>query len=478
MNTLYTVGIVGGGVSGSVTALQLAQYGIETILFEQGESLVNGPPFCHLHAGGNLYPDISLEQCKQLMRQSIDMARLFPQSIDERPTFISVPKSEHLEVTQMEEKLKFLADYYQQLIDEDASNELLGPPSNYYTSYSFDDLVALSKQAPVSLPQSHNEWMTNAIKLIDFENLKMPVFMVSEYGWNLFRLAAQAQLALTNAPACTIQTNTQVTNIKDVRPLNLDYNWEVVTKDARYKVKYLVNSAGYKTASVDNYVQLNSNRLIEYKAAYVSKWQPIPGLIPELIFHGERGSTHGMAQLTPYSNDYYQIHGMTKDITLFDNGLIQSNDHVSPAEFDTAIQQKIARAWDPDEINERTELAIRYTAQYVPSFQSATVGGPPLHGAQQIPGDDPNRRVGEVCFPSESYARSEIVKASSALTVANQIIQRMQEENIIPTFQTNAKHNALLDRISKAEIDALASELASERGYPSALSKLLIEKNH
>ncbi len=476
MNTLYKVGIIGGGISGSVTALQLAQNGIETILFEQGESLVNGPPFCHLHAGGNLYPDITLEHCKQLMRQSIEMARLFPQSIDERPTFISVPKSENLDVNTMEEKLKFLADYYKQLIDEDALNEVLGHPSNYYTSYSYNDLVALSKQDPVKQPQSHDEWTANAIKYIDFESLKMPVFLVQEYGWNLFRLAAQVQLALTYAQACTLKTNTQVTSINDVRHLNLDYNWEVFTEDTCYKVQYLVNSAGHKTARVDSYVQQNSNQLIEYKAAYISKWHPIPGMIPELIFHGERGSTHGMAQLTPYSNDYYQIHSMTKDITLFDNGLIQSNDPLSPAEFDSTIQKKIAREWDPDEINERTKSAIRYTAQYVPSFQSATVGGPPLHGAQQIPGEDPNRRVGEVCFPCQSYARSEIVKASSALTVANQIIQKMQEENMVPTFQTNTKHNALLDRISKTEINALASELASQRGYPSSLSRLLIEK--
>ena len=70
MSKIYNVGIIGGGISGSVTALQLAQYGIDNILFEQGESLVNGPPFCHLHAGGNLYPDISIEQCKQLMSLS------------------------------------------------------------------------------------------------------------------------------------------------------------------------------------------------------------------------------------------------------------------------------------------------------------------------------------------------------------------------------------------------------------------------
>jgi len=283
-------------------------------------------------------------------------------------------------------------------------------------------------------------------------------------------------LALSKANACELQTKTKVTNIKDVRDQQLDYNWEITTKDAVYKVKYLVNSSGYKTAKVDKYVKLNSNRLVEYKAAYISKWHSIPGLIPEMVFHGERGSTHGMLQITPYNDDYYQIHGMTTDITLFDNGLISSKEDGSPAEFDSDIKQKIARDWKQHEINSRTESAIRYAARYVPSFKSATVGGPPLHGAQQIPGDDPSLRVGEVSFPSDSYARAEIVKASSALTVAMQIIHKIQEENIVPAVQTNAKQNALINSISKTEIDHLASELASQRGYPSSLSQLLIER--
>lgn len=476
MSKIYNVGIIGGGISGSVIALQLAQYGIDNILFEQGESLVNGPPFCHLHAGGNLYPEISVEQCKQLMLQSIEMARLFPQSIDERPTFISVPKSENLDVNKIEKKLKLLVNYYQQLISEDTSNEVLGNPANYYKSYSYEDLAALAKQATVQHPKSQDEWMANAIKYIDYENLKMPVFLVQEYGWNLFRVAAQVQLALTKANKCELHTNTKVIDIKDVRDQHLNYNWEISTKDAIYKVKYLVNSSGYKTAKVDKYVKLNSNRLIEYKAAYISKWQSIPGLIPEMVFHGERGSTHGMLQITPYNDDYYQIHGMTTDITLFNNGLIQSKEDGSPAEFDSDIKQKIARDWKQHEIKSRTESAIRYAARYVPSFKSATVGGPPLHGAQQIPGDDPSLRVGEVSFPSDSYARAEIVKASSALTVAKQIIQKIQEENIVPAMATNAKQNALLDSISKTEIDYLASELASQRGYPGSLSQLLIER--
>jgi len=55
MDKIHNIGIIGGGISGTVIALQLAKYGIDHVLFEQEESLVNSPPFCHLHTGGNLY---------------------------------------------------------------------------------------------------------------------------------------------------------------------------------------------------------------------------------------------------------------------------------------------------------------------------------------------------------------------------------------------------------------------------------------
>ncbi|OMP29986.1 FAD-dependent oxidoreductase [Mangrovimonas sp. DI 80] len=476
MSKIYNVGIIGGGISGVVTALELANYGVDSILFEQQSSVVNGPPFCHLHAGGNLYPEISDEQCKILMKQSIEMARLFPQSIDERPTFISIPKLEKQDIGNILERLDMLVTYYQTLIKEDPENEILGVPKDYYKLYNEEDLKALSKQPTIERPSSPDEWMCNAIKIIDYKKLKTPVILVQEYGWNLFRLAAQAQLALNKSNKCSLKTNTSVTKIKDVRNQKLDYNWEIYTHDAVYKVKYLVNSSGFNTGKFDESLRINTKRLIEFKAAYVSKWQPISGLIPELIFHGERGTPNGMAQLTPYCDDYYQIHGMTKDITLFENGLVQSKDNGAQPEFNDDIKEKLKNGWEDNEIKNRTKKAIDYVAKFVPSFDSATLGGPPLYGAQQISGDDPNLRVGEVSFPSKSYARSEIIKASSALTVANQIIHKIQEEEIIPPIQTKLEQNALLDSISKGEINDFASELAIQRGYPEALSRLLIEK--
>ncbi|KEY19758.1 NAD(P)-binding protein [Kaistella antarctica] len=477
MSKIYNLGIIGGGVSGAVMALQSAKYGIDSILFEQKESVVSGPPFCHLHAGGNLYPDISDEQCRILMEQSIDMAKLFPQSIDERPTFISIPKTEKYETKVIENRLKMLVEHYKKLIAKDPSNEILGEPDAYYKLYNEEDLLALKELGTTKLPDSTDQWMSNTLQLIDIEKLKLPVFIVQEFGWNLFRLGAQAQLALDKGEKCELKLNCAVIDIKDVRTENVEHNWEIFTKDATYKVRYLVNSCGFKTGIIDESLHLESNRLIEFKAAYVSKWKPIAGLIPELIFHGERGTPHGMAQLTPYCGDYYQLHGMTRDITLFEGGLVKSKNNEVQPEFNSAITQRISGNWEASEVGTRTENAIELVAQFVPTFQSATVGGPPMYGAQQIPGDDPDLRVGEVSFPSRSYARSEIVKASSALTVANQIIAKIQEEDLLSANDVQLDPNFIFIDIPKRDIDQLASALAVQRGYPEPMSRLVISKN-
>lgn len=474
MNKIYKVAIIGGGISGSVTALQLAKYGIDSVLFEQREGLVYGPPFCHLHAGGNLYPDISLEQCKLLMRQSIEIARLFPQSIDHRPTLISVPESEKFNNQDIEYRLKQLTHHYEELIAQDPANEVLGSPKEYYSAYNKEDQRLLEHKPYVKRPTNHEEWMSNALKLIDYKKLKSPIFIVQEFGWNFFRLAAQAYLALKKSDNCELMLNTRIIDIKDVSDKGLGYNWQLFTKDKMYKADYLVNSGGFNASKIDYSLQLKSERLAEFKAAYIAKWHDIPGLIPEMIFHGERGTPHGMAQLTPYCDNFYQIHGMTKEITLFRDGVIKSKAEEGCPEFNETISKKIDNQWNKAEVIERTEKSVEFVARFVPSFATATVGGPPLYGAQQIPGSDLSLRVADVSFPRKFYARSEIVKASSALTAANHIIDNMQKHRVVPAFDISSGDNALLESITKQEIDRAAAEIVVRRGYPEAMSKLVV----
>ncbi len=476
MEKIYTTGVIGGGVSGAVTALQLAKNGIDSVLFEKEKSLVNGPPFCHLHAGGNLYPDISDEQCKTLLKQSIEMAKLFPQSIDERPTFISVPKTENYTVEKIVNRLDTLVEHYESLIAEDSSNDILGNPKDYYRLYEEEDLNKFRDLPSIQNPKTIDEWLLNASKIIDYPKLKFPIIMVQEYGWNLFRLGAQAQLALEKTEKCVLKTDTQVTNIIDVRNKKLDYNWEIHTKKEVFKIKYLVNSCGFKTGAFDDSLNLQAKRLVEFKASYVSKWKNPVGLIPEIIFHGERGTPHGMAQLTPYRDNHFQIHGMTEDITLFKEGLIQAKPGKMHPNFVQDIEEKLEKGWSEIDTNERTHKAIGFVANFIPSFGTAEVAGPPLYGAQQIPGSDPSLRVGEVSFPMPFYARSEIIKASSALTVANQIIGKMYEEKVIDFQENGLPENPLLSQTNKIEIDKLAEKFAVMRGYPAPIAQLVAER--
>ena len=278
------------------------------------------------------------------MKQSIEMAQLFPQSIDECPTFISIPKTAKYKPTDIESRLNMLVNYYKELIAKNPSNQVLNTPDSYYKEYSKEELKELIKEPSVKQPKSADEWMRNTLNVIDLEKLKTPVFMVQEYGWNMFRLAAQSQLSLNESNLCSLHLNTKVKDIKDVRKQGLDYNWEIQTNNAIHKVKYLVNACGYRTGELDSTLQIKSERLIEFKAAYVSKWEHITEVIPELIFHGERGTPRGMAQLTPYCDNYYQIHGMTKDISLFQGGVLKTEGSSQP-EFSKDITKKIDKVY-------------------------------------------------------------------------------------------------------------------------------------
>jgi len=466
-----TVGIIGGGVSGAVTALQMSNLGIQNLLFEKKENLVSGPPFCHLHAGGNLYPEIPLEECKTLLKQSIEMARLFPNSIDKRPTFIAIPTNEKYSVEFIVNRLKKLKKYYEQLICEDPQNEIIGPIDEYFKVYNEDDITELANTKTKAKPLTSDDWMRNAIEIVDTSNLKTPIILVQEYGWNFFRLAAQAHIALKESKYCSLKTDTTIKSIEDVsRDENINYNWLVRTEKETFKIDYLVNSAGYKNSELEKYLNLREDKHVEFKASYISKWKSPHGLIPEIIIHGERGTPHGMLQLTPYNENYYQIHGMTKDVTLFDGGLLKLDHKNAKINFNSKIQRRLELGWDKLDIDTRTKRAINSVTQFIPSFKNATVGGPPLFGAQQIPGKNPDLRVGEVSFPYKNYARSEIVKASSALTVTNQIIRNLGWQN----EQTISTSNKLLASVKEKDLNSKAIDLAVNRGFPEAMAKLLV----
>lgn len=465
------VAIVGGGIAGATVALYLSELGVDVCLLEKGPSLVNGPPICHLHAGGNLYREISDQQCLTLLAQSIDLLRLYPYAVDYRPTVVAVPNNDKGSPALLLPRLKKLQAEYQRLIEKDSLNKVLGESGDYFKLFERADVELLASQDPVEKPKTLEQWMIPIAKNVDLNTLQFPLIMVQEYGLNLFRLAASVSLALEKNPHCQIQTGSTVNNINALESEN---GWLIAYRQAdvskQIQCDYLINAAGFRSGELDDLLGFKRQRLVEFKAAYVCKWAECDCVWPEVIFYGERGTPSGMAQFTPYPNGYFQLHGMTDKITLFKNGLVASSEASAQPQLAESFINKIDKSWRAQEISKRTQSAIDHVTPYIPGFASAQLAAKPLFGAQQIPGGDPTLRAADVSFVGNRYARCEIVKASSVLTVADTISERLINLGCLHKSVYGARDFNVSKTISEMAINHRAESLAQQRNYPQSMS--------
>jgi len=466
------IAIIGGGVAGSTAALYFAKMGLNITLFEKEPSLVTGPPFCHLHAGGNLYREISDAQCVTLLKQSIDFLRFYPYIVDYRPTVIVLPSTDKASPEALLPRLDLLTEEYETLIAQDKNNEVLGKAPNYYKRYSKEQILQLREKTVVPKPSTCDEWMIPVAQNIDLEKVQFPLIMVQEYGLNLFRLAAGTALSLEAMKNVQLHLQSIVHNVQ--RNYDLDgWNVSYVQDDTSHTehFDYLINAAGFRTGKIDDFLGAPCKAMVEFKAAYVSQWDDHNDIkFPEIIFHGERGTPQGMGQFTPYPNGYFQLHGMTNDITLYEDGLVANTALSCQPKLGKDFIDKIEKEWKEEETLTRTKAAIKHLSQYVPSFSTAKVGSKPLFGAQQIPGDDPTLRVAEVSFPRAHYARCEIVKVSSALDMCDAIAKELMALGYVEKDMLGQRAFARALDVDDATLTKRAESIAEARQYPSALA--------
>ncbi|WP_194437703.1 FAD-dependent oxidoreductase [Vibrio fluminensis] len=468
-----TVAVVGGGIAGATAALHLAELGVKVDLIEKNESLVSGPPICHLHAGGNLYREISVEQCIDLLAQSIESVRLYPHTLNRRPTLIVVPHSDGGDPLALLPRLEQIRSVYQTLVEQDGRNQVLGDPKQYFKLYYRDDLEVLKAQHQPADPRSYDDWLIPFAQNTDLENIKYPVVAVNEFGWSVFRIAASAMLVLEKSPLCELKTATKLVDMRwDEKQWLLileSHDGEVLTTQQQ-AYDYVINACGFETGILDDLVAAPRQRMVEFKAAYVTKWADNNVLWPEVIFHGPRGTENGMAQLTPYANSVFQLHGMTKGITLFDDGLVSSCQQSSQPKLPPQLENKIVNGWREEVRVDRSVKAIKHMSRFVPDYDSATEFGLPLFGAQQIPGDDETLRAADVSFAQQHYARIEVVKGSSALEAVRKIVS---EWDLADTENKSIEElHPLACALSEADVEAKAKQLALGRGYPQELAQI------
>ena len=474
------IAIIGGGVAGSTIALRLAELGINVTLIEQGPSLVNGPPICHLHAGGSFYREISDEQCIALLHQSIDMMSVFPQAVNLRPTVIAVPKIDSGSPQTILPRLEKLKTQYQNLVEAQPDKKLLGEPEAYFTTFSREEIERLALLDLPKQAKTPQDWLIPVAKHLDLDSVQYPLILVQEYGLSGFRFSATVSLAAQQMNHCQVLLNSKLIKVEEISS-DAHKHWCLEIEDQSdqtiqtLEFDYLINACGFRTGSIDDMLQAPRKRLVEFKAAYVAHWQDCKGNWPEVMFHGERGTPNGMAQLTPYPQGYFQLHGMTQDITLFKDGLVRSSDNTAQPELPPEHIEKIDKGWPEALVRQRTGGAISHLARYLPKFSTACSAAQPLFGAQQIPGDDPKLRTSDVSFYGDFYARTEIVKAPSALTAADSILNKLMQLGLFKKEEASAEQLAeyfpVTRTIDTQAVIKLACSIAKDRNYPAALAE-------
>lgn len=477
MKTNVKIAVIGGGIAGSTISLYLSNLGLNITLFEKNKSLVSGPPICHLHAGGNLYREIDDNSCITLLKECVDLLRVFPNAIDYRPTILATPKTDNIDPNKLFKRLEILKVEYQKLIDKDKNNKILGEVKNYYKSYSKDDILELKKRDILKNPKSFDEWMIPFAKNVELDKFKFPIILVQEYGLNIFRLGATTSYILENTKTANISFNSEVIDIKENKnkdSYSIEYKKENIIKKESFD--YVINSAGFRTGTIDDMLNIKRDSLVEFKSAYVTKWEDNKDIWPEVIFFGKRGTPTGMAQFTPYPNGYFQIHGMTEDITLFKNGLVKNTPFSSQPKLDKKFIDKIDKSWSVEDINTRTTRSIKHIKQYIPSFQNVTISSKPLYGAQQIPGKDSDLRTADVTFDKNRYARCEIVKGNSVLNMSDLIVKELIKLNYLDKNDYGKREFLYNMQIDDNKITTIAENLTKEREYPISLARVVNSK--
>lgn len=471
MTKKTNIAIVGAGVAGSSLALYLGRLGLNISLFEKSDSIVNGPPFCHLHAGGNLYREISDKQCIKLLKQSIEFLHFYTFVVDYRPTVIVLPTTDSGTPDALIPRLELLEKEYEKLIQSDINNKVLGESFEYFKLFTKEEVINLSKKQILAKPKSADEWMIPVAKSIDLDKVQFPLILVQEYGLNLFRLSSGSSLALNKMKNISLHIGTTATNLEKTNDNLWNLTFEKDTKKESKNFDYVINAAGFLSGKIDDMLDVECRRMVEFKAAYISQYDEFKNTIfPEIIFHGERGTPQGMGQFTPYQGGYFQLHGMTKDITLYENGLVSSTKQSCQPKLGKDFIKKIESSWSKEETVQRTNLAIKHISKFIPEFSNAKVGSKPLFGAQQIPGSDPTLRVAEVSFPAKKYARCEVAKVSSVIDMIDAIVKEFIELGYIDNSLHKNRDFNFFENISENDIKKYAMQIAKMRDYPELLA--------
>lgn len=400
------IAIIGGGIGGVLACIKLNDTkDYKITIFEKENELLSGPPYCHLHSGGFLYPLLPLDECKELLVHSLLFADFFDDCIIKRPTIIAYRRDEpKYNTISLLEKCEFIQKEYSRL-----NNLILGPTNEYFAVYNKYDMEFCKKNG--YLPKNHDSlsrkkhdiYVTQFCKnLHDINIIKYPFVSVNEYGINQEKVKYKVNDYFIKNKNITVYKNYNVNHVEK-------YNTKWLIDEMRFD--YLINSCGYKIDEIrPKLIKDIPDAFLEMKSSWMIKSKiDIDYIFPEIAIIGERSTERGMIQITPHTeSNIFQVHLMTNYSTLFDNNRL---------------------LLDENEIIIRTNKTIEEISNVFPIFKNSVYYTKPMFGIQRIANVSKEKRADDVTFYNHMYAEIQIVKGISSVFCANKIYNYLKKLN-------------------------------------------------
>jgi len=401
MNTTkkIKVAIVGGGISGVMSCIKLSEErpNVEIDLFEKRSHLLGGPPYCHLHAGGFLYPEISLVDSHKLLNHSLDFAKMFREALIIRPTIISYNKNSLYDPQELIHKCHAIS---QLLAEKQCCDSILGNPNVFHALYNYKDALFFKENG--HLPEStdparkyHDPYVENFLNLLtDISSIKYPFASVNEPGINQDKVESKC-LQLLESSFVNVHLNSEI------KPQNIHYisskqKWMI--NDCIYD--FLINTAGYASHTIFPNISM-----LELKSAYLIQNTIDQSMMPEIAIIGKRNTENGLLQITPIGHNTFQIHSMTNDSSIIT--MVSSRLPHHPAKIDTRT---------------RASKGLDRIIAFMPSFENTVILNKALFGIQRLPDNSLEKRLSHlVCDFSKNYIEIQLVKATSVVHITNQL---------------------------------------------------------
>lgn len=464
------IAIIGGGLTGVISALKLRSLGHEVSLYEANEDICleasKIPAHCY---GAPGYCHLPKDEQIEIFRSGLAFAKLFPQAISLRPTVFALNQNDRVRVTDdkngrfrtigdLRSSVKLAENEYKKAVASDPKNEVFGPVGNYQSGYTRAQIQALRNQPLTGTPVKNDEWVANWAHEMSNEalsRLQYPVFLVKEPEINMLRFRELARSALSELGVDTRLGETVNDLFSQMGKSGIMIN--------QSHFDYAVNCSGAESGTHDDQRKAVSERTVIVKGAGVASLPSPIDVMPQMYIMGAP-----MVHVSPFENGSAVINVTTPECTYVENGEARSKKSRSQVDLSEHMRSVMTSAGKGPHLY-RTNNMISELGKLMPRM----FGGAPeaFLGGHVCTVGSSDQRGTSITSVTENALTIIAPKATSAVTLdlAGKISTASRFNVHLPLKQ----EGGLQIRMDQDVLADKAAAKAKKMGLPVGMSRVL-----